>query len=156
MWLSWVHKFKSAITHMNNSGDSLEPWGVPMSISFALDNCPDIVTICCLLSKYDISHLIAWSLKPYIFIFETSISWLMQSKAALRSSLYTIKENLLTLWSMFSEHTAPIGTYNIPIDSDFHGDGPCQIWAPGIDRVISSMNILWVPSGTQVKPALYP
>ena len=40
---------------------------------------------------------------------------------------------------MFSEHTAPIGTYDIPIDSDFHGDGPCQIWAPGIDRVFSSM-----------------
>ena len=42
---------------------------------------------------------------------------------------------------MFSEHTAPIGTYDIPIDSDFHGDGPCQIWAPGIDRVFSSITI---------------
>ena len=42
---------------------------------------------------------------------------------------------------MFSEHTAPIGTYDIPIDSDFHGDGPCQIWAPGIDREFSSKAI---------------
>ena len=24
---------------------------------------------------------------------------------------------------MFSEHTAPIGTYDIPIDSDFYADG---------------------------------
>ena len=39
---------------------------------------------------------------------------------------------------MFSEQTAPIGTYDILIDSDFHGDGPCQIWAPGIDQVFSS------------------
>ena len=52
---------------------------------------------------------------------------------------------------MFSEHTAPIGTYDIPINSDFHGDGPCQIWALGIDWVFSSphyykrefLNLLW-------------
>ena len=30
---------------------------------------------------------------------------------------------------MFSEHTAPIETYDIPIDSDSRGDGACQIWA---------------------------
>ena len=39
------------------------------------------------------------------------------------SSLYTIKENPLTLCSMFSEQTAPIGSYDIPIDSEFHADG---------------------------------
>ena len=38
-------------------------------------------------------------------------------------SLYTIKENPLTYSLMFSEQTAPIGTYNIPMDSEFHADG---------------------------------
>ena len=38
----------------------------------------------------------------------------------------TIKENLLTYSGMFSEQTAPIGTYDIPIDSEFHGDGPLE------------------------------
>ena len=51
----------------------------------------------------------------------------------------TIKENLLTYSRMFSEQTAPIGTYHFPMDSDLHGEGPCKIWAPGIDRVFSSM-----------------
>ena len=36
---------------------------------------------------------------------------------------YTIKDNPLTLCSMFSEQTAPIGTYDIPIDSELHADG---------------------------------
>ena len=36
----------------------------------------------------------------------------------------TIKENLLTYSGMFSEQTAPIGTYDIPMDSDLHGEGP--------------------------------
>ncbi len=31
---------------------------------------------------------------------------------------------------MFSESTAPIETYYVPIDSDFHGDGPCKIYRP--------------------------
>ena len=53
----------------------------------------------------------------------------------------TIKENLLTYSGMFSEQTAPIGTYDIPIDSDLHGEGPWKIWAPGIDRVLSSSHI---------------
>ena len=43
---------------------------------------------------------------------------------------------------MFSEQTAPFGTYDIPIDSDFHGDGPCRIWAPGIGRVFSSIQCI--------------
>ena len=38
-------------------------------------------------------------------------------------SLYTIKENLLTCCSMFSEQTAPIGKYDISIDSEFRADG---------------------------------
>ena len=36
----------------------------------------------------------------------------------------TIKENPLTYYRMFSEQTAPIGTYDIPMDSDLHGEGP--------------------------------
>ncbi len=51
---------------------------------------------------------------------------------------YYYKRESLNL-DMFSEHTAPIGTYDIPINSDFYGDGPCQIWTPGIDRVFSSI-----------------
>ena len=42
---------------------------------------------------------------------------------------------------MFSGQTAPIETYDIPIDSDFHGEGPCKMWAPGIDQVFSSKAI---------------
>ena len=38
-------------------------------------------------------------------------------------SLYTIKLNPLTYSLMFSEQIAPIGTYDIPIDSEFHADG---------------------------------
>ena len=53
----------------------------------------------------------------------------------------TIKENLLTYSRMFSEQTAPIGTYDIPMDSDLHGEGPWKIWGPGIDRVFSSITI---------------
>ena len=33
-----------------------------------------------------------------------------------------------------------IETYSIPIDSDFHGDDPCKIWAPGIDQVFSILD----------------
>ena len=50
----------------------------------------------------------------------------------------SIKDNILAL---FSEHIAPIGTYDTPIDSDFHGDGPCKIWSRGIDRVLSTGTI---------------
>ena len=53
----------------------------------------------------------------------------------------TIKENPLTCYPMFSEQTAPIGTYDIPMDSDLHGEGPWKIWAQGIDRVFSSITI---------------
>ena len=43
---------------------------------------------------------------------------------------------------MFSEQTATIETHDIiPFDSDFHGEGPCKMWAPGIDRVFSSKAI---------------
>jgi len=35
----------------------------------------------------------------------------------------SIKENPLTYSLMFSEQTASIGTYDIPIDSEFHVDG---------------------------------
>ena len=43
---------------------------------------------------------------------------------------------------MFSEQTAPIGTYDIPIDSEFHAYGQsygAQKWSPDIDRVFSSV-----------------
>ena len=42
---------------------------------------------------------------------------------------------------MFSEKTAPIETHGIPIDSDFHGEGPCKMWARGIEQVFSSKAI---------------
>ena len=42
---------------------------------------------------------------------------------------------------MFSGQTAPIERYDIPINSDFNGERPCKMWAPGIDRVLSSIYI---------------
>ena len=44
----------------------------------------------------------------------------------------TIKENPLLYSRMFLEQTALIGTYDTPINYDFHEDGSCQIWAPGV------------------------
>ena len=42
---------------------------------------------------------------------------------------------------MFSGQTAPIETYDIPINSDFHGECPCKMWALGMERVFSNKAI---------------
>ena len=52
-----------------------------------------------------------------------------------------LKALLLTLLVMFSGQTAPIETYDIPINSDFHGECPCKMWALGMERVFSNKAI---------------
>ncbi len=54
-----------------------------------------------------------------------------EQTAPIETSPITIKENLLTLLSMFSKHIAPIGIHDIPIDSDFHAhvDPGVRVWA---------------------------
>ena len=87
--LSFVHRSKSAIRHMNNNGDSLDPCGTPVFMSLVFYISPATVTNCFLFFKYDSIHFKAFASNPYTFNFATNILWSAKSNAELRS--YMIK-----------------------------------------------------------------
>ena len=80
-----VQKWRSAIKIMESNGDNLEPWGVPILISYSLDLLQDTSTNCFLLLKYDSIHFIESWQKPYNLNFSINIWCGTESKAADKS-----------------------------------------------------------------------
>ena len=66
-----------------------------------------------------------------------------------------LEDDFITWKEVFSEQTTPIKPYDIPINSEFYGEGPLEvrfpkffhflnIVIPGIDWVVSSLKCLWI------------